>query len=241
MFSTIWHGIFFDPIYNTLVFFIDVIPGGDVGLAIVATTVIVKFVLLPLSVKAAKLQKFSREAEPKMKEIKEKYKDNREELARQTMALYKEAGISPFSSILLIFIQLPIVIALYFAVARGGGVMLPEINTALLYSFVPTPETVDMIFLGMTDITMKSLPLAILAGVAQYVHSYLSLPAPAPRSDSGPSFKEDFQRSMHINMRYVLPVVIGVVAYTLSATVALYLAVSGLTAVAQEYFIRKHR
>ena len=79
MFSNIWHFFFLDPIYNTLVFFIDVIPGGDVGLAIVATVVLVKFVLLPLSIKAAKAQKIIREIEPKLKEIKEKFKDKREE------------------------------------------------------------------------------------------------------------------------------------------------------------------
>ena len=56
MWSFIWHTFFFDPVYNALVFFIAVIPGGDIGLAIVATTVVVKFVLLPLSVKATKTQ-----------------------------------------------------------------------------------------------------------------------------------------------------------------------------------------
>lgn len=147
MFSSIWHAIFLDPIYNGLVFFIDAIPGGDVGLAIVAITVVVKFILLPLSIKAAKLQKFSREAEPKIKEIKEKYKDDKEGQAKATMELYKEAGISPFSSILLIFIQLPIVIALYLSVSRGAGIPLPDINTDLLYSFVPVPQMIDMIFI----------------------------------------------------------------------------------------------
>ena len=44
--SYIWHTFFFDPIYNGLVFFIDAIPGGDVGLSIIAITVLVKFVLL---------------------------------------------------------------------------------------------------------------------------------------------------------------------------------------------------
>ena len=57
MFSYIWHTFFFDPIYNILVFFIDVAPRGDVGLAIVCTVVVVKTILLPLSVRAAKTQK----------------------------------------------------------------------------------------------------------------------------------------------------------------------------------------
>jgi len=239
--SFIWHTFFFDPIYNGLVFFIDVFPGGDVGLAIVAITLVVKFLLLPLSIKAAKMQKVVRELEPKMAEIKEKHKDDREALARATMAMYKEAGINPFSGIFLMLLQIPIVIALYYAVYSGGGVPLPGINTDLLYSFVPSPQAVDMIFLGLVDIADKSLPLAILAGVTQFIHAHLSLPKPEPRKEGVVDMKADFARSMNMNMRYVLPVIIGVVAYTLSASIALYFTVSNLFAIAQEVLLRKHR
>lgn len=241
MFSNIWHTVFFDPIYNGLVFFIDVIPGGDVGLAIIATTVVVKFILLPLSIKAVRTQKIMREIEPKMRELKEKYKDDRTKLAEATMALYKEAGMNPFSGIFLMFLQIPIIIALYFAVLNGGGSPLPSIHSELLYSFVPTPETVNMFFLGMIDIAAKSLPLAILAGLTQFVYAKLSLPSPAPRKEGESDMKADFARSMHINMRYVLPLVIGVVSYTMSASIALYFTISNLTMIAQEFVVRKHR
>ena len=61
MFSYIWHTFFFDPVYNILVFFIDVIPGGDVGLAIIATVIVVKLILLPVSIKAIQTQKIMKE------------------------------------------------------------------------------------------------------------------------------------------------------------------------------------
>jgi YidC/Oxa1 family membrane protein insertase len=237
--SYVWHTFFFDPIYNGLVFFIDIIPGSDVGLAIVAITILVKFVLLPLSIKASRMQKMMKEVEPKLNDIREKHKDDREALARATMEIYREAGINPFSGIFLMFLQIPIVIALYFSVARGGGVPLPGINADLLYSFIPTPETADMIFLGFVDIAAKSLPLAILAGVTQFVQAQISLPALPPKKDGPSSMKDDFARSMHLNMRYVLPVMIGFIAYTLSASVALYFTVSNLFAIAQEFFIRR--
>lgn len=239
--SYVWHTLFFDPIYNGLVFFIDAIPGGDVGLSIIAITVLVKLVLLPLSVKAAKMQKIMRELEPRLNELKEKYKDDREALAKATMALYREMGLNPFSGIFLVILQIPIVFALYFSVYNGGGQPLPNINVDLLYSFVPVPENVDMIFLGFVNIASKSWPLALLAGLTQFIHANLSLPKPEPRKEGENSMKADFARSMNINMRYVLPVVIGVVAYTLSASVALYFTVSNLMAIAQEYVVRKHR
>ncbi len=239
--SYVWHTFFFDPIYNGLVFFVDVIPGGDVGLSIIAITLVVKFILLPLSIKAAKMQKVVRELEPQMKELKEKHKDNREELARATMSAYKDAGINPFSGIFLMFLQIPIVIALYFAVSKGGGVPLPGFNTEILYSFVPTPEMADMIFLGFVDIAQKSLPLAILAGFTQFIHAHFSLPKSEPRKEGVVDMKADFARSMNMNMRYVLPVIIGMVAYTLSASVALYFVVSNLFAIGQEFLLRRHR
>jgi len=242
MFSLIWHNIFFDPIYNGLVFFIDTIPGGDVGVAIIAITIVVKLVLLPLSIRAAKTQKIMKDIDPELRAIKEKHKDNREELAKETMALYKRVGLRPFASILLLFLQIPIIIALYWSVYRGGGVPLPEINIELLYTFVPVPETVNMIFLGIIDVGAKSLPLAALAGITQFFQARLAMPAPAPRDpNKEPNLKEDFARSMHLQMRYVMPVIIFIVAYTISAAIALYFTVSNIMAILQEFAVRRHR
>lgn len=241
MWSTIWHLFFFDPVYNGLVFFIDIIPGGDVGIAVILTTVVVKLILFPLSIKAAKTQKVIKEIEPKIKEIKKTITDSQEQ-ARAIMALYKTAGINPFASILLMFVQIPIIIALYLSVYSGGGVVLPAINTELLYSFIPNPATIDMLFLGAIDITQKSLLLAGLAGIAQFIHGYLAFPKPEPRDlDAPPSMKEDFARSLQIQMKYVMPVIIGVLAYTLSAIIGLYFVVSSVTAIIQELLIRKHK
>lgn len=242
MFSSIWHNFFFDPVYNTLVFFIDIFPGGDVGLSIIATVVVVKLILLPLSIKAAKTQKVIREIEPKLLEIKEKFKDKREEQAQALLAIYKEAGINPISSVLLIFLQLPIVIALYLAVSNGGGVPLPSINTGLLYSFIPEPAVASMSFLGMFDITAKSMVLALLAGITQFWQVKMVMPVLPPKDpNAAPSFKDDFARNMQLQMRYVMPVIIFFVAYALSAAIALYFVVSNIVAILQEIYIKKHR
>jgi YidC/Oxa1 family membrane protein insertase len=239
MFSWTWHTFFFDPVYNALVFFVDVVPYGDVGVAIIFTTIVVRVILLPLSLKAARTQYVMREIEPKLKELKEKFKDKREEQARAMMELYRKSGVNPFSSILLLFIQIPIIIALYLSVYSGGGIRLPEINTALLYSFIPSPEMVSMIFLGIIDVAGRSLPLAALAGITQYIHTNLSLPKQQPRDkDAEPNFKDDFARSMQLQMRYVMPILIFVVAYTISAAIALYFLVSNIISIGQEYIVR---
>lgn len=242
MFSFIWHTFFFDPIYNLLVFFIDIVRNGDVGLAIILTLIVVKMLLLPLSIKAAKTQRIMREIEPKLKELKETHKDDRQRQAVEMMALYKEAKLNPFASIFLIFLQIPIIIALYLAVSNGGGIALPAINVALLYGFVPEPVSVTMNFLGLIDITGRSILLAIGAGITQYIFTNMTLPKLAPREEgANPSFKEDFTRNMHVQMKYVMPVLIVLIAYSISTAIALYFLVSNLVAIAQELYIKKHR
>lgn len=242
MFNYIWHTFFFDPVYNGLVFFIDVIPGGDVGLSIIAIVILVKTILLPLSIKAAKTQRIMREIEPKLKEIKETLKDKREEQALAMMKIYREAGMNPFASIFLMFLQIPILIALYLSVYSGGGIALPAINVDVLYSFIAAPEAVSMNFLGWFDITGKSLILAALAGITQFYQVKLSMPALPPRDpNAAPDFKADFGRNMQLQMRYVMPIIIFFVAYSISSAIALYFVVSNLVALAQEVYVKKHR
>jgi YidC/Oxa1 family membrane protein insertase len=242
MFSYIWHTFFFDPVYNSLVFFIDIMPGGDVGLAIIATVVIVKLVLLPISIKAVQTQRVMREIQPKLNALKEQYKDNREEQARAMMSIYKDAKINPFASIFVVLLQIPIIIALYYSVYSGGGVPLPNINIELLYSFIKAPVDLTMNFLGIVDITGRSIVLALLAGITQYIQVKLVMPKPPELApDTKPSMKDEIMRNMHTQMRFVMPVLIAVIAYTISAAIALYFVVSNLVTIAQEIYVKKHR
>lgn len=249
MFSFIWHTLFYDPIYNALIFFIDILPRGDIGLAIIATVVLVKTVLLPISIKAAKTQRIMKEIEPKLKALKEKHKDDKEAQARAMMGIYKEAGMNPFASFFLILLQIPLFIALYFSVMslistneETGAATITAFDSSLLYSFLPAPEVASTLLFNVIDVASRNLPLAILAGLTMFVQMKLTLPKLPPREkDAAPDMKEDFMRNMQVQMKYVMPVLIGGIAYTFSATIALYFVVSNLTAIAQEYWVRKHR
>ncbi len=238
----LWSTLFFEPIYNSLVFFIDIVRNHDVGIAIIATVVLVKLLLLPLSIKVAKMQVTMREIEPKLKEIREKFKNDREKQTLAMMEIYKEAKLNPLSSVFLIFLQIPIIFALYYSVYTGGGIKLPEINTNILYSFIPVPTDVNMFFLSLVDISEKSLVLAILAGLAQFLQINFTLPKTPPRDQSKPmEFKDEVMANMQFSMRYFMPLVIVIVSYSLSAIIALYFLVSSLIAVAQEAYIKKKK
>ena len=78
MFTT----IFYEPIYNALVFLVDIIPGGDIGFAIILLTIIIKFIILPLHRKDIVSQIKLKQLEPQINEIKEQYKDKQEQAAK---------------------------------------------------------------------------------------------------------------------------------------------------------------
>ena len=243
MFNYIWHTFFFDPVYNILVFFIDVIPGGDVGLAIIATVILVKLILFPISIKAVQTQKVMKEVQPKLKEIKDKFKDDREEQAKAMMAVYKEHNLKPFSSILIVLLQIPIIIALYYSVYSGaGGVALPEVNVDILYSLIKAPVDVTMNFIGLIDIAGRSALLAALAGLTQYVHINFVMPkTPEPEPGKEVDLQTEIMGNMQKQMKFVMPILITGIAYFISAAIALYFVVSNIFALLQELYVRRHR
>ena len=238
MLSNIFNTFFYNPLYNGLVFLISAVPFADVGIAIILLTVLVKLILFPLSRKAVRTQLVMKKLEPELSVLKEKYKNDKQQQARKVMDLYKEKGVNPFSGILLMFIQIPIIFALYWVFFRGG---LPEVNESLLYTFVSVPSTVNMIFLGLINMSGKSVVLAALAGITQYYQIKLTLPPLKNRKDSkdSPTLKEDLARSFQLQMRYMLPVFVLVFSYIISAAVALYWLTSNIFAIGQEIVVRK--
>lgn len=247
--------VFYEPLYNGLIFLVSVIPGADIGVAVILLTLLVKFILFPLSHKSSKSQADMKKIEPDVKALQEKHKGDKEALAKKTMELYKEKGVNPFSGCLPIILQLPIIIALYWVFSKGLAVSpdiagtLPSlagyINGALLdsgplYSFVHMPDFLKTEFLGLIDMTGKSAVLAAIAGLAQFYQMKRAFPGAGKLTlASTGSFKEDFSRNMAFQMRYILPVFVAVFAYTISAAVALYWAVSSIFTLLQEEMIRR--
>ena len=123
--------LLFNPLYNILIVIVNLIPGGDIGLAIIILTILIKLLILPVYTSSIRTQVRMKEIEPKLKEIKQKYEKDLPEQSRRTMELYKENKINPFSSFLVLFIQLPIILALFW-VFRDSLVVHPDI----IYSFI---------------------------------------------------------------------------------------------------------
>jgi len=110
---------FYQPILNLLVFLYNIVPGNDLGLAIIALTIIIKLILLPLSKKSLKSQKALQDLQPKVEELKRKYKGKKEELGRAMMGLYKDNKVNPMSSCLPLLIQMPFLYAVFWVFRDG--------------------------------------------------------------------------------------------------------------------------
>ncbi len=225
--------LFFNPLYNALVLLAAVLPGNDVGLAIILLTLVVKGVLAPLSHSSLLMQRKMRDLEPKMKEIREKHTDQNEQ-ALKMMALYREHGVNPFSSLIIMLIQIPIIFGLYFVFRTGI-----DLSSASLYSFTPRPEHINMLFLGFVNLAQPNWVLAVVAAITQFFQTQLAIP-PVPKAKEGEeqTFKDEFARSMSFQARFVLPLFIGFIGLKLQAALPLYWATSNLFGIAHELYIR---
>lgn len=233
MFSYIFYTFFYEPILNLLVWLVGVLPWHDVGLAVVIVTVVVRFIIFPFTHKATMSQKKMQELSPQLKEIKEKFKKDSQAQAKQTMELYKKHGINPFSSIITLVVQIPIFIALYKIFTAGFTFGPPH-----LYSFISIPENINTSFLGMFDMSQKSYFLAALASITQFFQTKLAMPPIKKENILSGSFKDSFAQSMNLQMRYIMPVIIFIIASRFFSAFALYWTTMNIFAIVHEVIIR---
>lgn len=236
MISNFFHIVFYKPLYNGLIGIFNVFPFVDAGVAVILLTIIVKFILFPLSIKATRSQIEMKSIEKDLNDIKEKYKDNKELQAKKIVDLYKEKNINPFSGIFVLLIQLPIIISLYRVFLVSG---LPNVTETLLYSFIHIPSYINMNFLGLFDITKKNIILAILSGLVTFLQAKYSQPI-SKEDDKTKSALSDFSKAMQLQMKFGLPVLMFIISLSLSSAIALYFITSGIFTILQELYIRKH-
>ena len=226
--------VFYLPLYNALVWLSAILPGHNLAWAIIILTIIVRLVLFPLQHSMSHTQRKLRELDGTIKGIKEKHVKDNAEQARQIMLLYKEHGINPFAGFLVLIIQLPILLALYWVALAGSN-----FDPTLLYGFVTKPEFLNTSLFGLIDVTKASYSLAILVGLSQYIQVSLTLPPLSSEQVDKTSLKDSFARSMRVQMKYVLPVFVILIATQLPAAVSIYWLTSNLFSVGHELYLNR--
>lgn len=220
MFATIGYLftiICYQPLLNLLVFLYNNIPGNDIGLVIIIITLIIKLILYPFSASMIKAQKAINELQPKINEIKNNYKDDKEKQAMETMKLYKDNKVNPFSSCLPLLIQLPFLIAIYqvFNVGLRNG------SLDLLYPFIYNPGTLNSFAFGFLDMSKPLWVLALMAGAAQFWQTKMML-SKRPEIKSTGAKDEDMTAIMSKQMLIMMPIMTVFIGWNLPSGLVFY-------------------
>jgi YidC/Oxa1 family membrane protein insertase len=252
-------GYFFEliltfPIFNGLIILDRLF--GDFGLAILVLTLIIKLILFPLTLQQLKSTKATQALQPQMAEIRKKYASDQQAQAAALQTLYKEYGVNPLAGCLPLFIQLPVLYGLYFALRIGlSSNKLSDLNSHL-YAFVPH-------FLAYPNISFDwftwlsflnpilhldwtwafplnspdpSHILPLVAGLATFVQLRMSQPKRPPTADGKPATVDPTQQSMKM-MQYIMPFFTIFIAWNVPSGLALYWTISSIFQAVQQYFV----
>ncbi len=217
----------FEFIYYNLAF-------KDLGLAIIFLTILIRLILLPIFYKNTKDQLKMLKIKPEIEKIQKEYKDDKQKLGLALMEVYQKNKINPFSSFLLIIIQIPILIALY-----------------RLFSYEISNLGFDNLnFLGLINLKENNLFLAFLAGLTQYWQTKIMFKMSKTNSlknekeneinkNNINDFKEIFNKSLNHSSLYFMPLFTFLILNSLPSGLGLYWTVSNIFSVGQQYFVYK--
>lgn len=237
--AQIFYIFVYQPLYNALIFFYNIVPGQDFGVAIILTTLALKLLLVPLSKKQITAQKKMQELQPQIKEIQQKYKNDKEKQTRELMTFYKENKANPLSGCLPLIVQLVFLIAIYrviINVSNAGFI----VNPSDLYSFIADPGPINHLFLRLVDMTKPNYVLAFLSGAAQYYQTKMLFPSQnITKNQEAASSEPDFAAIMNKQMVYMGPALTFFIGATFPAALALYWLFSTLFMILQQLSIFK--
>ena len=257
--------IIVQPILNLLMAIYSIVPGGDFGISIIIFTVIIRFLLWPLVKKQLHQTKAMRKMQPELKKIQAKYKNDKQAQGLAMMELYKKHNISPFGSIGVLLIQLPILIGIYrvvqiFAMHRdelGKFTYGFMDNIPAVKELLANPDNFNQNFLGFIDLTQHAVSengvvigLLVLALLAALLQFFLSKQM-SPNTDSNKRLrdvlaeagqgKEADQAEVNAivmrKMMKFMPVMLFFIMISLPGALALYMATGNAVAYLQNKLI----
>jgi len=230
MISTLFNEILYRPLFNALVFLYNTVAFADLGVAIVFLTILIRLILFPLFYKGAKDQAILQRLAPKIKEIQKNHKEDKQKQATAMMELYRQHKVSPFSSFLLILVQLPILFALYKVFMKG---FVAE-SLGALYSFVSAPAVLNHGFLGLVNLSGKNFIIVAAAAVVQYFQGKFSLP-----KNNKPASELSSAEKIGRQMVFLGPALTLAILYNLPSAIGLYWLTTSLFSVIQQIIINK--
>jgi YidC/Oxa1 family membrane protein insertase len=238
-----WNTLIIEPMVNALLWIYSLV--GNFGVAIILFTILIRLITHPLTASQVKSTAKMTELQKskQWQEMQKKYKDDKNKLAAEQMAMYKELGINPMGSCLPMLIQFPIIIGLYQAVTRAMAASPFQLLdlSKLIYPFINASDLIPLksqfLWMNMGQperlyIFGVGIPvLTILVVITTYLQSKLMTPPPANPGDQA--------AQMGKMMNLYMPLLMGYFAYTLNSGLALYFVVGNLVGIAQYALLGK--
>ncbi len=254
--TNIWQTILYQPLLNALIFLYKLLF-NNLGLAIIALTVLIRAALSPIMTKQLKSTKKMQEVAPELEKLKVKFKDDKQKLMQAQMELYKKHGVNPASGCLPQIVQLVILISLYQAfnlvIKPDGLEVVKKINESL-YAFnqIPLDSALNLrfLYLNLSKPDLLKIPnfiglpgvFVILATVFQFLSSKMM--TPVVKKEEKMALKtvektDDMAASMQKQMLYMFPLMTLVFGFTMPSGVMLYWFIFSFFSFIQQYFINQ--
>ncbi|WZY00108.1 membrane protein insertase YidC [Bacillus sp. FSL W7-1360] len=213
-----WNSFFVYPMSWLITWFSD-FTGGHYGWGIVIVTILIRILILPLALKAQKSSRAMQKLRPQMTEIQKRMKDaqdmqKKQEIQREMIGLYQKNGVNPAAGCLPAIIQIPIIMALYFAIMRTEAIGQGPESQFLWFN------------LGQTDYV-----LPVIAAITTFIAFKMSM-SQMPANPLG----EGMPNPMNM-LLWIFPVLIIAAGFTLPSALALYWVIGNLFMIAQTYFV----
>lgn len=253
------------PIFNLLIGLYAVLPGQDFGIAIIVFTVIVRFLLYPLTRSMLHQSKAMRKLQPELAKIKKQSKGNKQAESLAMMELYKKHGVNPFRSIGILLIQLPIFIALFqvIQIFTNNRAQIEQYTYSFLAGIdsikqiIQDPASFNEKLFGFIDLTQSAFAngqvniflvlLAVIAGITQYIMTKQTMPQTeskrrirdimAEAAEGKQADQAEMNAIVMQRMGKILPFFMFFIMVSVPGALALYYAVSNIVAVGQQAYL----
>ncbi len=229
----------FDIIVNpfiTILLFLYRMLGGNVVLAIVVFTVLVRLATYPLTMKQQHSTKAMQELQPELKKLQEKYKNDKERLAQAQWELYREKGVNPMAGCVVLIIQMPILLGLYRAIvatlAATPGQLLNlsgRLWVAGLSSEVPLQNKFLWLNLAVPD---QLYILPVLVVITTWLQQKLLTPA-TPSDSGGGDKSADQAAQISRQMMMIMPLMFGFFSLSFASGLSIYFIASNIIGIGQ--------
>jgi len=241
IFSLFWNNLIMKPMINSLSILYDLL-GDSLGLSIISFTIIIRFILIPLTIRQTKQMKKMQELQPQLQAIQNKYKNKtaqtKQKIQQETMTLYREAGVNPIGCLGPLIIQMPIWIGLYRAIFKSapsspeGFVELSKNFYSWNQSIAKVPFNTEFLGIDLVDFvqyapTPWQFILPIIVGLSMFIQQkFTTSPSTDPR-----------QQQTQQMMLWMMPIMFGVFTWQFPAGLAVYILFSNIIGIFIQYFV----